>query len=565
MLLTGLRPPRDFKPRAAAAHKPAAALLRLSLLALALALGAPASAAQTAAPEAGATSAARQKQAAPPEPQAPAPATSPAPEPAAKPSATPAAAAPAPQPKAPRQIKLGGVQVSGSLRARVESWGWFETPGAQDAYTFGAAVLRVGLGQQRERFDWFVEGEFPVLFNLPERAVAPAPQGQLGLGAAYFAANGRQDASAVLNQAFVRVRGLFGDKPSSLRVGRFEFTEGAETTPSNPTLAALKREHVANRILGPFSFTHVGRSFDGVHYSRNAKSGNLTFVGARAVEGVFQLRALNQLDVDFFYGAYTRPLAGRKVESEFRLFGLAYHDGRGALKTDNRPAAARRADARNIRVNTVGGHYAAAIKAAGGTVDVLGWGVGQFGSWGALDHRAGAVALEGGFQPGGPLGRVKTWLRGGYFRSTGDGDPADGRHTTFFQVLPTPRLYARFPFYNLMNVEDVFVQMKMKPHARLALRADLRGLRLSNARDLWYSGGGAFQQDSFGYAGRPSGGGRSLGTLFDLSADLSLAPNTSLTFYGAGVRGGRVQSHVYPAGGPNPTARFFYAELTQRF
>jgi hypothetical protein len=37
-----------------------------------------------------------------------------------------------------------------------------------------------------------------------------------------------------------------------------------------------------------------------------------------------------------------------------------------------------------------------------------------------------------------------------------------------------------------------------------------------------------------------------------------------LTFYGAGVRGG-VQASIYPAGGANPTARFFYAELTKRF
>jgi hypothetical protein len=474
-------------------------------------------------------------------------------------------AAPKPAPKAPRQLKIGGVNVNGSLRARAESWGWFETPGFEDNYTFGAAVLRLSLGQHKERVDWLVEGEFPVLFNLPERAAAPAPQGQLGLGANYFAANGRQDASAVLKQAFVRVKGLFGDKPSSLRAGRFEFADGSETTPADPTLAALKRDHIAHRLVGPFSFSHVGRSFDGLQYARNTKTENFTFVGARAVEGVFQLRALNQLDVDFFYGAYTKPLPGKKVESEFRLFGLAYHDGRPALKTDNRALAARRADAENIRVNTVGGHYIAAAKAGGGAVDVLAWGVGQFGRWGALSHRAGAVAVEGGFQPGGPLAKVKTWLRAGYFRGTGDGDPTDDRHGTFFQALPTPRIYARFPFYNLMNNEDLFVQVKMKPHTRLALRADVRSLRLSDENDLWYVGGGAFQKNSFGYVGRPSGGNRSLGTLFDLSADITVAPNTSLTFYGAGVRGGRVQANIYPAGGPNPTARYFYAELTQRF
>jgi hypothetical protein len=56
-----------------------------------------------------------------------------------------------------------------------------------------------------------------------------------------------------------------------------------------------------------------------------------------------------------------------------------------------------------------------------------------------------------------------------------------------------------------------------------------------------------------------------MGTLFDLSADVSVTPTTTVTFYGAGVRGGSVQSVIYPAGGANPAARFFYAELTKRF
>ena len=363
----------------------------------------------------------------------------------------------------------------------------------------------------------------------------------------------------------MRAKGVFGDQRSSVRVGRFEFVEGAETTPADATLAALKRDRLAHRLVGNFGFSHVGRSFDAVQYVRANKSSNLTFVGGRAVEGVFQLRATKELDVDFWYGAYTKPLRAKRVESEFRLFGLHYHDGRGALKTDNRSAAARRADAENIRVNTVGGHYIAAARTGRGTLDALAWGVGQFGAWGNQAHRAGALALEGGFQPGGAPAKWKTWVRGGYFRSTGDADASDGRHTTFFQVLPTPRVYARFPFYNLMNSEDIFAQLQLKPHARLALRADVHHLRLSSRNDLWYAGGGAFQETSFGYQGRPSGGRRSLGTLFDLSADVTLTPTTTLTLYGAGVRGGDVQRAVYPAGGVNPTARLLYVELTRRF
>jgi hypothetical protein len=475
--------------------------------------------------------------------------------------------APAPPPASPGPTprKIGDVTISGSLRLRLENYGWFETPGFQDEYSFGAAVLRLSLGQQKEKFDWQIEGEFPLLINLPERAIAPAPQGQLGLGASYFAASGRQDASAVLKQAFVRVKGLFGDKPSSLRVGRFEFVDGMETTPAEATLAALKRDHIAHRLIGHFGFSHVGRSFDAIQYMRDTKSGNLTFVGGRPTEGVFQLRSLKELDVDFWYGAFTKSLLGKQVKSEFRLLGLHYHDGRGALKTDNRSEALRRADTQNIRLTTVGGNYVAAVKTDAGTVDLLAWGVGQFGSWGNQDHRAGAITIEGGLQPRGALAKVKTWLRAGYSRTTGDDDPTDGDHTTFFQVLPTPRWYARFPFYNMMNNEDVYAQLKLRPHARLGLRAEVHHLRLGNRNDLWYVGGGAFQERTFGYVGRPSGGRRSLATIFDLSADIAVTPTTALTFYAAGVRGGGVVSSIYEAGGANPLARFVYAELTKRF
>src|SRR5512145_1414794 len=95
------------------------------------------------------------------------------------------------------------VKVSGSLRLRAENWNWFEADAAESDYTFGAALLRLGLGQRKEKFDWQVEAAAPLLISLPENAVAPAPQGQLGFGGSYFAANGQRDGSIFLKQAFV--------------------------------------------------------------------------------------------------------------------------------------------------------------------------------------------------------------------------------------------------------------------------------------------------------------------------------------------------------------------------
>ena len=47
-----------------------------------------------------------------------------------------------------------------------------------------------------------------------DNAIAPAPQGQLGLGAAYFAANGDKDGSVFIKQAFIRFKGA-ATKPTA--------------------------------------------------------------------------------------------------------------------------------------------------------------------------------------------------------------------------------------------------------------------------------------------------------------------------------------------------------------
>ena len=65
----------------------------------------------------------------------------------------PANSSPAATPKpAPATIKIGGVTIFGSLRLRGESWDWFDPdPAFRDSYAFGAAVLRLGLGRQKEK------------------------------------------------------------------------------------------------------------------------------------------------------------------------------------------------------------------------------------------------------------------------------------------------------------------------------------------------------------------------------------------------------------------------------
>jgi hypothetical protein len=457
----------------------------------------------------------------------------------------------------------GRITLSGSLRTRAEAWDWFEGD-ADNAYVFSGSYLRLAVSRQTRPLDWYVEATVPFLLGLPDDAVAPGAQGQLGLGATYFAANDRRRNAALpfIRQASVRFKNLGGSGAQSLRIGRFEFVEGSEVAPKNATLAAVKRDRVAHRLIGHFGFTHVWRSLDGVQYVYDTPANNLTVVGARPTRGVFQVDGWGGLKIGVLYAAYTRQLGSARSAGDLRLFGIYYGDGRrDVVKTDNRPLPVRRADNKRIDVTTMGGHYIHSSETASGIVDVLFWGALQTGSWGVQAHRAGAVAAEAGYQP--PMWpRMKPWFRAGYYYGSGDANPDDGTHNTFFQVLPTARWLSRFPFYNQMNNRDVFGQVVLRPGTRLGLRAEVHALRLAQGEDLWYQGGGAFQPWTFGYIGRPGGGNSGLATVADISADYRITSGVSLVLYLGNAWGRRVIENIYPRG---KDARFGYVELSWRF
>ena len=68
---------------------------------------------------------------------------------------------------------------------------------------------------------------------------------------------------------------------------------------------------------------------------------------------------MDELDVDTYYGAYTRSVTTQQSAGELRVFALGYIDHRTmVLKTDNRPSAIRAADLGKIEIATWGADYA---------------------------------------------------------------------------------------------------------------------------------------------------------------------------------------------------------------
>ncbi|MBV8847660.1 MAG: alginate export family protein [Bryobacterales bacterium] len=488
------------------------------------------------------------------------------PAPAADPggAASPAAApAPASTTPATKPVQLGPVTITGSLRARLYAWDWFAAPPAGNEYQYSGNILRLSLSERLKTWDWNAEFAVPFLLALPSNATAPAPQGALGLGSNYYSANHNTQNTAMIfpKQLYVHFRGLGGDEAHSLYIGRFTFLDGSEITPKNATLANLKASRVAQRLLGDFGWSDVGRSFDGVHYSYTKSTSDFTFVSAIPTRGVFQVDGWGWNRAAFAYGAYTKEWGKGRHAADTRFFFLDYQDWRHILKTDNRSLAARRGDLYNIQIQTFGGHSMHAFTTAAGTIDAIAWGAAQTGRWGTQTQRAFAADFEGGFQPK-ILPRVKPWIRGGYTYGSGDGNPNDSTHETFFQVLPTPRPYARFPFFNMMNNEDRWASLILRPHAKLTISSEFHALRLANANDLWYSGGGIYQPWSFGYTGRSTSGRRSLGNLYDTSVEYRMTRQIAWTGYFGYTQGLAAMEQIYPRG---KDGKFGYLEMMYRF
>jgi hypothetical protein len=460
-------------------------------------------------------------------------------------------------------IRLGSVTFSGSVRERYEGWDWFQpaTANAQNSYGYSGTLIRLALSQNRETYDWKIEFAVPVLLGIPDKAVLPAPQGQLGLGGSYYAANDKQQNTAFIfpKQAYIRLK----DGGSSLQAGRFEFTDGSEVKPKDPTLAILKNDRISQRLIGTFGYSDVMRSFDGLHYALSSGAWNFTAVSAIPTRGVFQVDGWGWVKTPVTYVSVTHETENGEDQphAEWRLFGIYYNDDRGVVKTDNRPASVRAADLQPINLGTYGGHVIAALPSSAGTFDVLGWGALQSGSWGTQNQRSSAFAGEAGYQPN-IWESLRPWIRGGYFYSSGDGNPNDHVHGTFFAILPTPRVYARFPFFNEMNNRDLFEEIMLRPGKKLVIRSDIHGLWLDNSHDVWYTGGGAFQPWTFGYQGRPSNGHTGLATLYDISGDYNWGHGIATTLYYGYAVGGAVIKAIYPK---DSNGSLGYLELNYHF
>jgi hypothetical protein len=454
------------------------------------------------------------------------------------------------------------LSLSGEMTMRNTYENWFEPSSntVNSNYNYFFTRSRLSLIFRNPYLGAFVQAQDVHMWNLPEQSVAPSPQGALGFGATYFShAKSETDHSLIIRQAYLDFPRLFV-KGLSVRVGRFDYADGQEVTyKNNPKVTWLKNARLSDRMIGAFDWSAYNRSFDGLQAAYDSKAFNLYASVTHPTQGGYENEAQKSISkIDLGNMTATIKYGELLKDSEVRVFYYYYNDHR------NIPSILGESGLKegNIRINTFGTHWLHTEKIKSGVFDMLFWGARQNGEWGAVEHDAWAAAFEGGFQfTNFPF---KPWVRGGYFISSGDSNPTDGKHGTFYQMLPTARKYALFPLYNMMNNKDLFIQVIVKPREAWTIRADLHSVSLQNKQDLWYMGAGPTQGSGaiFGYVGRPSSNHTGLATILDISPSYTFNKNLSANlYYGHAFRRDVINS-IYQK---SSDADLFYIEMKAQF
>jgi hypothetical protein len=434
---------------------------------------------------------------------------------------------------------------------RVEAWHFFTPPpsGGDPTYAFIANRLLITATGTLPRMDILAGMHYVQFGGLPTGAVGP---GMLGTGALYFEHSGDTNSRGVS----LRVLSLRARLPRGLvlQAGRFGYASGAESPSGRPKVEAVKRARLGSRLIGQFEWSLYQRSFDGVRADVARRRWHATAAWLRPTQGGFEDETGSSLrDIDVAtLTMWLRP-GTMAPATDVGLFAQHYDDHRPVTaRPDNSGRSAERAD---VGVTTFGGAAVGSAAVLSGEVDWLAWGAVQRGSWYELSHQAWSIAIEGGHQW---RRGWQPWVRAGYLYASGDRDATDGRHGTFFPMLPTVRRYALTTAYAPMNLVDGFAELSVRPASRLNARIDVRRLRLAQPTDRWYAGSGATRRTGayFGYAGRPSGGQTDLGMATHGTVDIALNAHWSISGFVGAMRGGRAVQSLFPG----RWLRFAYVE-----
>ena len=394
-----------------------------------------------------------------------------------------------------------------AVRSRLETWDAF----AMDSDSFVGTRTRLKL-----TYDW--RDQLVLVGEVQDVRVASLdPDGTGGL------ANYRNAAGGDFNAHGTDVHLLWAEfRPTPqtfFRVGRQDLKVGAEVSYVEPEWRYLKTQRLGERLIGSVGFSHEERAADGVTIGWDLGSHQLFAFAAQPTSGVFEVdnayRSLH--DVTYEGAEWTVKRGTWVANTELTGFAIAYQDTRPPVDGGL---------VHGISLATFGGSALGVYPLGPGKVDLLLWGAGQLGSYNRLDHAAWAVFAEAGYELADCF--AKPWLRGGVNVGSGDHNPTDGDHQTFFNLLPTNHIYDGFmDQVELPNLMDPFVQLRLTPHSMVALNLFAHWFRLTSSSDSRYAGSGVYNLDTFGFTAQPSRGFTHVGREYDAVA--TVTPHKALT------------------------------------
>lgn len=257
------------------------------------------------------------------------------------------------------------------------------------------------------------------------------------------------------------------------------------------------------RLIGPFGWDTVGRTFDGAlatfHWSTRWATDAFA---ARLVE--VRRGGPHRVGNQDLYGLYTRFTPKRPERLE--LYALYHRDGlrtRGELPTGKLALT---------RIYSFGARVFR-LPAAGFRYDLENaW---QLGQRGDDPHRAAALAAQAGYTF---RRRFSPLLVFEYDFATGDKNPSDGRAGEFHNLFPTNHYhYGHADLMGWRNMHDFRATLAAQLHSKLRLQADYHRFLLASRRGRWSNAGGR----TLGLV-RSGAVGRDLGQEVDLMARLSV-------------------------------------------
>src|SRR5262249_27699302 len=145
-------------------------------------------------------------------------------------------------------------------RLRGEFVDWFQPPAGSKTptndYNFIGNKFQIGVRVTRDPYEMFVQFQDSTVAHLPTNGV--------GGGWVYYANVQRQlQNGTILRNAWLGTNRLFGLQGLSAKGGRQLYSDGAEAKARSATLKWLQQWRIGQRLVGPFDYTHAGRSFDG--------------------------------------------------------------------------------------------------------------------------------------------------------------------------------------------------------------------------------------------------------------------------------------------------------------